>query len=183
MKLGVYIGSFNPPHKGHIYVVNYLIQNNIVDKVLIVPTENYWNKQNLVELRHRINMLKFYENDKIKIDQENNEYLYTYLLMRKLKKDYVMDILYLIIGADNIVHFDKWKNYQELLKYNIIIMNRNDIDIENYIKKYPKGHFIILKGFQPIDISSSKLRDTLDNQYLDNGIVQYIKKYNLYKNN
>ena len=37
MKLGVYIGSFNPVHNGHIEVVNYLLDNNIVDKVLIVP--------------------------------------------------------------------------------------------------------------------------------------------------
>ena len=38
MRLGIYMGSFNPPHKGHISVVNYLLDNNYVDKVLFVPT-------------------------------------------------------------------------------------------------------------------------------------------------
>ena len=86
MKLGVYIGSFNPPHKGHIYVVNYLLDNLIVDKVLLVPTGNYWDKQSLVDITDRINMLKFYENDNIIIDTVNNNYPYTYQLMRKPTK-------------------------------------------------------------------------------------------------
>ena len=181
MKLGIYIGSFNPPHKGHIYVVNYLINNYVVDKVLLVPTGNYWDKQDLVELYHRINMLKLYENENIIVDTVNNNYPYTYELMRKLKIDYPNDTLYLIIGADNIVNFDKWENYQELLNYNIIIMNRDNIDINKYIKYYPKGNFIILKDFHPINISSTELRENYHSNYLDEKVLQYVKKHDLYK--
>ena len=180
MKLGVYIGSFNPPHKGHIHAVNYLLDNHVVDKVLIVPTENYWDKQDLVDLSHRINMLKFYESENIIIDKENNEYPYTYLLMRKLKKDYSEDNLFLILGADNIINFDKWKNYEELLEYNIIVMNRDDIDIQKYLKKYPNNHFIIMNDFHPINISSTKIRNRISNKYLDKKVLQYIKKHHLY---
>lgn len=181
MKLGIYIGSFNPPHKGHIHVVNYLINNNVVDKVLIIPTENYWDKQNLVKLNHRINMLKYYENNSIIVDKENNNYSYTYLLMRKLKKDYKDDILYLIIGADNIINFNKWKYYKELLKYNIIIMNRDGIDIEKYIKNYSQGHFIILKDFKPINISSTNIRSGKTNELLDEFVYEYINTHHLYR--
>ena len=85
MKLGIYIGSFNPVHLGHIDVVNYLINNKIVDKILIVPTLNYWDKNDLIDIKHRINMLKLIENKKIKIDDKNNNYIYTYELMNKLK--------------------------------------------------------------------------------------------------
>ena len=45
MKIGIYIGSFNPPHKGHIKIINYLLNNNYVDKIIVIPTGNYWNKQ------------------------------------------------------------------------------------------------------------------------------------------
>lgn len=179
MKMGVYVGSFNPPHKGHIYIVNYLLNKEVVNKVLIIPTGNYWDKQNLVDLRDRINMLKCYENDKIIIDTVNNDYPYTYELMRKLRLDYPNDELYLIIGADNIISFDKWKNYQELLEYNIIIMNRDDIDIDEYIKKYPNGHFLIMRDFK-VDISSTKIRDGLDEEYIDEPVLKYIKENNLY---
>ena len=44
MKIGVYGGSFNPVHKGHIKIANYVIDNNLVDKLLIVPSYNYWIK-------------------------------------------------------------------------------------------------------------------------------------------
>ena len=181
MKLGIYVGSFNPPHKGHIHVVNYLIENKLIDKVLIVPTGNYWDKQNLVDLNHRINMLKLYENDNIIIDVVNNDCQYTYQLMRKLKEIYQDMELYLIIGADNIISFNKWKNYEELLNYNIIIMNRNGVDIDSYIKNYPDGKFTIARDFVPIDISSTDIRNNVDNENIDEEVKQYIKKYQLYR--
>ena len=182
MRIGVYIGSFNPPHKGHAHVVNYLLNNNVVDKVLIVPTEDYWDKHDLPDISHRINMLKTYENDNIKIDSENNGYPYTYLLMRKLKEIYPSDDLYLIMGADNIIQFYKWKNYEELLNYNIIIMNREGIDIPKYAKNYPNGRFTILRDFIPIDISSTEIRANPDSEYIDEPVRRYIKENNLYGN-
>ncbi len=179
MKLGVFIGSFNPVHLGHIKVVNYLINNHFVDKILIVPTTNYWNKTNLIDLNKRIEMLKIYENENIMVDDQHNYEPYTYLLMRALTKDYPNKELYLIIGADNLINFDKWKNYEELLNYPIIVVNRNNIDLSNIITKYPNNHFIILSNFPFIDISSSEIRDNLDNQYLDQKVLNYIKKNNI----
>ena len=85
MKLGVYIGSFNPPQKGHLKIVNYLI-HNYVDKVIFVPTGNYWNKTNLLDIEKRISMLKIFEDDNIIIDDKNNDIEYTYLLLEKIKK-------------------------------------------------------------------------------------------------
>ena len=179
MKLGIYIGSFNPPHKGHIDVVNYLLINKYVDRVLIVPTLGYWNKQDLLDIKHRINMLKIFESDKIKIDEEHNNYKYTYQLMSALSNDYD-DELYLIMGADNIIEFDKWKEYMELLKYKIIVMNRDDIDIDSYIKKYNSNNFIVVNGYKYIKVSSSEIRKNLNNKYLDNKVLRYIKENNLY---
>ena len=73
MKIGIYIGSFNPPHKGHKKIINYLLTNKYVDKILIIPTGNYWHKQNLINIKDRINMLKYYENKKIKVDIESTQ--------------------------------------------------------------------------------------------------------------
>ncbi len=126
-------------------------------------------------------MLKLYENDKIKVDNKNNNYPWTYLLMRKLSDVYPNDNLYLIIGADNIKDFNKWKEYQDLLKYHIIIMNRDGINIQEYLKNYPNGHFIVLEDFHPIDISSTELRNNIDSEYLDESVRKYIKTHNLYK--
>ena len=180
MKLGIYMGSFNPPHKGHINVINYLLDNNYVDKVIVVPTLNYWDKQDLVDIKHRINMLKFFESDQVIIDDKHNKYIYTYELVKELEKDYPNMELSIIIGADNIINFDKWKNYQKLLKYNIIVMNRNDIDIEKMTKKY-FGNFTIIKNYKPIDVSSTAIRNNLSSKYLDKKVIDYIKEHNLYR--
>lgn len=180
MRLGVYVGSFNPVHIGHIDVVNYLIKEKYIDKVLIVPTLNYWNKFNLIDIKHRINMLKYFENDFIKIDTKNNKYIYTYELLNKLSKEYD-DELYLIMGADNIIEFDKWKNYKKLLKYKIIIVNRNNIDINKYIKKYNTNNFIVINDYKYIDISSTELRENLNSKYIDKKVLDYIKKNNLFR--
>ena len=180
MRLGVYVGSFNPVHIGHIDVVNYLINKKYVDKVLIVPTLNYWNKFNLIDIKHRINMLKLYENENIKIDTKNNKYIYTYELLNKLNKEYD-DELYLIMGADNIIEFDKWKNYKEILNYKIIIVNRDNIDIEKYIKKYNTNNFIVVSNYKYIDISSTEIRNNLNSKYLDERVRDYINKNELFR--
>ena len=178
MKLGVYIGSFNPVHIGHMDLVNYLLKNNYIDKALIIPTIEYWNKTNLVPLNDRINMLKFFENDLIKVDTEHNNYQYTIDLMKQLENDY-NDTLYLIIGADNIIDFDKWKDYDELLKYNIIVLARNNINIAKYIEKF-NGKFIIVDNYPYIDISSTEIRNGEKDEYLDHKVLKYIKENNLY---
>lgn len=181
MKIGIFIGSFNPPHLGHLDIINYLLNKKYVDKILIVPTKNYWNKTNLIDINKRIAMLKFYENDNIKVDTSNNNYQYTYQLMRKLKKEYSHDELYLIIGADNIINFKKWKNYEELLTYNIIIMTRNNIDILKYTS-HLTGKFTVVNDYNFTDISSTKIRNNvfLNKKYLQKDIYHYIIENKLY---
>lgn len=180
MRLGIYMGSFNPPHQGHIDVINYLLKHHYIDNVLVIPTLNYWNKNNLVDVKHRINMLKYFENDHIKIDTKNNKYIFTSELMKILKEEYPNTELYLIIGADNLINFDKWKNYQELLQYKIIVMNRDNINIKPYLEKIGGTNFIIINDYPFINISSSAIRDNLNSEYLDSKVLTYIQKNKLY---
>ena len=185
MKIGVFVGSFDPVHKGHIIIINYLLEKYL-DKVIVVPTGNYWNKKNLTHIYHRINMLKIYQNEKIIIDEENNELEYTYEVLDSLNKKYKEDELYLIIGADNIVSFDKWVNYQKLLNYNLIIINRSDINIKYYLNKMNKNDkYIITDELANINISSTFVRENIKNiininDKIDKDVIKYIKDNNLY---
>ncbi len=186
MKIGIFVGSFNPVHKGHIKIVNYILENKFVDKILIIPTGNYWNKNNIIEVKHRIKMLENYETEKIIIERELNNLPYTYLIIRKLKERYKYDELFLIMGADNIISFDKWMNYEELLKLNFIIYKRNNVKIEKYLKKLNKlDNTIIIKDTENINISSSDIRKTINNylnlkNLLDKNVLNYIINNNLY---
>ena len=69
-------------------------------------------------------MLKFYETNNIIIDTKNNKYEYTYQVLRNIKKEYKNSEIYLIIGNDILENFSKWKNINEILKYNIIVIKR-----------------------------------------------------------
>ena len=178
MKLGIYIGSFNPVHNGHINLVKFLINNGYVDEVLIVPTGNYWDKQNLIDLKLRIEMLKLFENKNIHIDTKHNDIPYTSDLMNVLKSE-LNDELYLIIGADNLLRLNEWHNYKDLIKNNIIVVPRDNIDIEYYKNKYGIKNLIIATDYEPIDISSTEIRNG-ENKYLDNKVLNYIKENKLY---
>ena len=183
MRIGVFVGSFNPVHNGHIHVVNYLVEHNIVDKVLIIPTLSYWDKNNLAPLEDRINMLKFFETDKIIIDESHMYKEYTYQVIESLEKDYPDNEFMLIIGADNIISFDKWMHYEDLLKRRVIVVNRGNIDISSYIEKYEmKENFIVVKNFDYIDTSSTNIKENLNNSNLDPRVYNYILEHNLYQN-
>lgn len=179
MKLGIYVGSFNPVHSGHIKVVHYLLNNKYVDKVLLLATPNYWDKQDLVNQEHRVEMLKFYEDKDIIVDDIHNKEPYTYQVLRLLKEDYPNDELYLIIGADNMIHLDKWKNIDEILKNKIIVMNRNHIDINHYLDKYPKNQFVVISDFPYTRVSSTQIRNG-DYKHLKNEVKSYIEHNKLY---
>ena len=183
MKLGVFVGSFNPVHNGHIHVVNYLINHHIVDKVMIIPTLSYWDKNDLADVNDRINMLKFFENDKIIIDEVHMYNQFTYQVMESLEKDYPDNEFMLIIGADNIVSFDKWMHYEDLLKRKIIVVNRNNIDISSYINKYEeKDNFVVVQEFDYVNTSSTDIKADLSNNNLDPRVYNYILEHNLYQN-
>ena len=187
MKIGVYVGSFNPVHKGHIKIANYIVDNNLVDKLLIIPTQNYWGKTNIISLQDRVNMLKKYETSRIIIDSDFSDLKYTYQIIDALSKKYKNSEFSLIIGADNIVNFDKWVHYEDLLKLELIILKRNDIDINYYLKKLGKNEgYIIVSDLDEIDISSTMIRNNIEDksvlkQYLDDEVIDYIKKRKLYR--
>lgn len=188
MKIGIYVGSFNPPHKGHIKIIKHLINKKYLDKIIVIPTGNYWDKQNLINIKDRINMLKLYENKNIEIDEVHNNLKYTYQVLREFSKIYDIESLYLIIGADNIIDFNKWKNYAELLTYNFIIINRDNIDIKYYLDKLEKkDKYKIVNDLELLNISSTDIRNKLKNGFnvddiLDEEIFSYLKNHNLENN-
>ena len=182
MKIGVYVGSFDPVHIGHIKVMDYLIENKYVDKIIMMATYDYWEKKTKANISARVNMLKLLNRNYLIVDDKNNKYKYTFQILEKLNEIYNDDELFLIISADNIVSFNKWMNVEDILKNNkVIVMNRNNIDIKRYVDKFKqKDRFIIVQDYPFIDISSTKLRNKIDKNYLEESVYNYIIDNNLY---
>ena len=133
-------------------------------------------------------MLKVYETINVIINSALNNLSYTYQIMNCLKEKYPNDELFLIIGDDNLPKFHLWKNYQEILNNQVIVLRRNDINIEDTVsyKLYSKK-FVIVNDFPKIDISSTVIRKYLQvnrdyeaSLYLGFYVLAYIVNHNLY---
>ncbi len=173
MRLGIYVGSFDPVHDGHYFVCRYLIDNDYIDKVLVIPTNNYWDKRINASLEDRINMLKYYEEKDIEIDTKHNNYQFTYQIFEELEKE-VNDELFLIIGSDNLDRFFSWREVDKILKHKVIVVNRGD-KINNNDER-----FIIINDFPYIDISSTEIRNGR-REFMKKEVIDYIEKNNLYR--
>lgn len=189
MRLGIYVGSFNPVHKGHKHVMEYILDNQYVDKVIVIATGNYWDKVDMISIQDRINMLSFYEKENIIINRDLNAIPFTYQVLENLQKQYPNDQLYLIIGADNLPKFHLWKQVNTILKHHILVLQRNDMNMDTYIQNFKqKNQFIMVKDFQYFNISSTEIRKAIElgnvknlETYLDKDILEYIIKNGLYQ--
>ncbi len=194
MKIGIFGGSFNPPHNMHLNIVENLINKKYLDKVIIVPTGlHYSYKSNLISNKHRYNMLKLLakHNKNIEISdfEFQNEEIHTYDTLEHYKNIYKNDTIYFICGLDNLSYINKWYKAESLLKnYKFLVIGRstnNKEEVLNNLKEYQAN--IIITDIELNDISSTKIRDNIYNKdfnyekYLNKEVYDYIIKNNLYK--
>lgn len=195
MKIGVFGGSFNPPHKMHKNIAKTLIKKGYVDKVIFVPTgTKYEYKTNLIPNEKRVDMLS------LMIEKEKNmliskyelqeKAVYTYETLKHFKKNHKNADIYFICGTDNLSYIDKWKNGQEILKnYKILVIKRKTDKIEPLLEKYKQyKENIIVTSIKEKTISSTKIRNYLNKKnnlvarlYIDKQVYNYIKKNHLYE--
>ncbi len=193
MKIGIFGGSFNPPHKMHKEIAIELIKKHYVDKVIFVPTgSKYKYKNNLLSDKVRLDMLKLMCKDTNNLEVSDYELkddvVYTYLTLNYFKNKYKNDEIYFICGTDNLSYIDKWKRGEYILSNNkILVIKRNTDDINALLDKYKDyKDNIIVTDIKENEISSTKIREMIYNNkrvknYLDKSVDLYIRDNNLYK--
>ncbi len=195
MKIGIFGGSFNPPHKMHMEIAKELLNKHYVDKIIFVPTgSKYEYKHNLVEDKYRLEMLNILTNkdDRIIVsDYELKDYVvYTCKTLEYFKKIYNNDEIYFICGTDNLSYIDKWKKGLDILNnYKIIVIKRNSNEICELLNKYQQYINNIIVASIPLnDMSSTNIRLLIKQnniielyKYLDKDIINYIYRNKLYQ--
>ncbi len=193
MKIGIFGGSFNPPHQMHKKIAQELLQSHVLDKVIFVPTGNSYPKKDLIDATFRLEMLeKMAKNDnRIFVDDyECQKKSYTYQTLFHFQQKYPKDTIYFILGADNLKELSTWKKEEEILKnYGLIVIRRGDEDITKEIEKYQiKAKEIQIAKIKNENLSSSKIRKLVEeqeieqlNQFLDSEVLDYILKHHLYE--
>lgn len=191
MKIGIFGGCFNPPHKMHKDIAVNLINNKYVDKVIYVPTGNKYQKKELLSDQERYQMIELMikDNENLLVsDYEfNTELTYTYQTLDYFNNKYKNDEIYFIMGADNLDEFDSWKNYQYILKnYKLLVINRGDFNQDKLLEKYLEYKDNIIFAKQDINfISSTYIRANINDdsmlKYLDVDVLNYIRLKNFYR--
>lgn len=196
MKIGLFGGTFDPIHIGHLIIMENVINAMNLDKIYILPNSNpphkLQNKKTDIKIRLKMVREAIKDNHKIEIndyDYRNNSIHYTYLTIDYFKKTYPDDEFYFIIGEDSFLDIQKWKNYKQILKENLIVFKRySEINSSllseiNEIKKYNKNIYLI--DNMALDISSTLIRSLVKDKksikYLVNDkVIEIINRENLY---
>ena len=140
MKTGLFFGSFNPIHIGHLIIANYFAEETDLDQVWFVvsPQNPFKTKNSLLDERHRLYMVNLAIEDNYKLQASNIEFhlpqpSYTIDTLAYLKEKYPDHEFILIMGSDNLLSFQKWKNYEQILKsHRIYIYTRAEEDKITY---------------------------------------------------
>ncbi len=132
MNVGLYFGSFNPVHAGHMIIANYMLAYAGLDRLWFVvsPHNPLKDKATLLDDRHRLELVRLAIGDNNKMKASDIEFkmkqpsytIHTLVTLQEKHPDYRF---HLIMGSDNLATLHKWKNYEEILKqFNILVYPR-----------------------------------------------------------
>jgi nicotinate-nucleotide adenylyltransferase len=190
MKIGLFFGSFNPVHVGHMILANYMLEYTDLERIwfIVSPQNPFKKKSDLLDEKYRYDMVNIAigENDKMKasdIEFTLEQPSYTIDTLNLLKKENPEDEFVIIMGTDNLENFNKWKDFVKILnRYKIYVYSRHTSD-GGYLKGHP--HIKIVDAHM-VEMSSTFVRQAIkenrDIRYLlPTGVWDYIKKMNFYK--
>ena len=195
--IAVFGGSFNPPINSHVFLAKQILEKcNKIEKLIFVPVSTKYQKEELIEDKHRYNMLKIISKKEEKIEVSDIELitdkqLYTIQTLDFFKDIYKENDIYFVMGTDNLKEVETWKESERLLKnYKIIVLEREDDKLENIIKdsklltKY-ENSLIKIDGIDKIFLSSTMIRNKMKNRedvekFIDTDVLRYIKENELY---
>jgi len=190
-RIGIYSGSFNPIHIGHQKLAEYLIDNRLVDEVWFVvsPCNPLKNQEDILDEYIRLEMLLMAIRHQPNFKASDIEFTmpipsYSIDTLHELTSQFPDNQFLLIIGSDNALVFDQWKDYTQLLsEYPVMVYPRHGYDVEQVAGMYPQMKILHSPYF---DISSTQIRRFIAqkkdvSQWLHPSVLQFINENDLYR--
>jgi len=192
MKVGLYFGTFNPIHVGHLTIANHLAEHSDLDQVwfVVTPHSPFKKKSSLLDDHQRLEMVYQATKDYPKLKQSDIEFKltqpnYTINTLTYLEEKYPDHEFALIMGEDNLKSFHKWKNYELILeRYNIYVYPRIS---KGFVEHQFKDHQKIISVDAPImELSSTFIRKSIKDgknvkPMLPEYVWNYLDEMNFYK--
>ncbi len=164
-KIGLFFGSFNPVHVGHMIIAEFMAENADIDKVWMVvsPQNPHKKKNSLANDYDRLHLVELAIGENPKIQASNIEFnlpqpSYTIDTLTYLKEKYPDYQFSLIMGGDNLGTLHKWKNYEQIInQFDILVYKRPQYDLGN-LQTHSKVH---LFEAPLLNISASYIRQQI----------------------
>lgn len=169
MKIGIFGGSFDPIHIGHLIVAQTSIEKCGLDKVVFVPAKVSpfkVDRKSFFSDFDRLEMVRLAVEDNPKFEVSDfeissNGISYTYITVEYFSEVYSGSDLFLIVGGDSFETFHKWKNYEKILdKVMLIVYPRGDLVFPRELESYRDK--VLLLEVPKIGISSTEIRNRLE---------------------
>ena len=165
MKIGLFFGSFNPVHSGHLIIAGYMAEFTDLDRVWFVvsPHNPLKEKSSLLADHHRFQMVQRSIEDNRKLKASDIEFKmpqpsYTIDTLTRLKSKYPAHTFVLIMGADNLLTFPKWRNYKQIQEaHEIYVYARKGTEYSDFPPQ--KGLKLIESPI--VELSSSFIRKAI----------------------
>ena len=191
MKVGLYFGSFNPVHNGHMVIASYLSEFTDLDSVwfIVSPHNPLKTKSSLLKDHHRLQLVKIAIDDYPKLKASDIEFglpqpSYTINTLSHLFDKHPEHQFVLILGADNLETFTKWKNWEQILELvELYVYPRKDSD-GGELLHHPKVKVI---NAPLMELSSTFIRESIaagkDVRYMvPQAVWNYIREMHFYEN-
>lgn len=190
MKIGLFFGSFNPIHIGHMTIAQYIVEHTSLDKIWLVvsPQNPFKEKSSLLAQNHRLSMVQLASDNDVKLEASNIEFSlpipsYTIDTLTYIKEKYPQHDFSIIMGADNLLHFHKWKNYKQILNHHEIFVYPRPKTQDSELSKLDNVHLV---DAPIMEISSQFIRKSIKTKkdiryFLPKNVWEYIDEMNFYK--
>ena len=165
MKIGLFFGSFNPIHVGHLIIANTMAENSALDEVWFVvsPQNPFKKKSSLLHEFDRLDMVEKAIADNYKLKASDIEFhlpkpSFTIDTLTYIQEKHPQHQFALIMGSDNLTHFHKWKNYEQILTfYQIYYYPRPNTQPSDF-EQHPAVHAV---EAPLLDISATFIRNLI----------------------
>ena len=192
MKIGLYFGTFNPIHVGHLIIANHMAEHSDLEQIwmVVTPHNPLKQKNTLLDDYQRLHLVRLATEDYSKIKPSDIEFKlpqpnYTVNTLAHLMEKYPQHEFSLIMGEDNFKSLHKWKNYEYILQHHdIYIYPRVSDEAENpTLKNHPNVHWI---DAPIVEISSTFIRENIKNKknirpLLPHNVWEYVDHNNFYR--
>jgi nicotinate-nucleotide adenylyltransferase len=193
-KIGLYFGTFNPIHVGHLIIANHLANNADLNEVWFVvsPHNPLKDKNTLLDDHHRLAMVQRAVEDNPKLKASSIEFdlpkpSYTVFTLQSLKEKFPKTEFSLIMGEDNLRTIHKWKNYEYILEnFDIYVYPRVQSATETDVKDFSNSGRIHMCNAPVMNVSSTFIREAIKNRkdvryLLTDPVFKYVDEMNFYK--